>query len=99
MIFMNNKMVLACDLGGTNLRMAAIDSTGRILHRLKIDTPKAERADEVVEAIVETADDCRRAVEQIGEIKALAAAVPATINVKEGVISKAPNIPALDGFH
>ena len=91
-------MVLACDLGGTNLRMAAIDSKGKILHRLKADTPKAKRAVEVVEAIVKAAEECRAAVENRGEIKALAAAVPATINVKEGVISKAPNIPSLDGF-
>jgi glucokinase len=95
---MNNKMVLACDLGGTNLRMAAIDSAGKILYRLKANTPKAERADEVVQAIVDAADECRDAVKDSGDIKALAAAVPATINPKEGIISKAPNIPALDGF-
>jgi glucokinase len=79
--------------------MAVVDSAGKILHRVRADTPKAECADEIVEAIVEAAGQCRAAVKEAGEIKALAAAVPATINVKEGLISKAPNIPALDGFH
>ena len=90
-------MVLACDLGGTNLRMAAVDSEGKILHRVKADTPR-ERADEIVRAIVETADECRNAVKEIGEVKGLAAAVPATINSGQGIILKAPNIPCLDGF-
>jgi glucokinase len=95
---MNNKIVLACDLGGTNLRMAAIASNGKILHRLKADTPKDGTVSELVRSIVGVANECRNAVKEAGKIKALAAAVPATINVKEGIISKAPNIPALDGF-
>jgi predicted NBD/HSP70 family sugar kinase len=39
---MNKHMVLACDLGGTNLRMAAVDAEGKILHFLKVDTPRTE---------------------------------------------------------
>lgn len=95
---MNNKIVLASDLGGTNLRMAAIDAEGKILHRVKVDTPKAERADEIVQAIVEAANKCRDGVREIGEVKALGAAVPAIINAEQGIILKAPNVPALDGF-
>ena len=96
---MKNKMILACDLGGTNLRMAAVDEAGKILHLVKVDTPKTERADEIVRAVVETADQCRAAVRRFGEVQMLAAAVPATINAAEGFILKSPNIPALDGFH
>jgi glucokinase len=95
---MNNEMVLACDLGGTNLRMAAVDANGKILHRLKAETPKAESAQEVLQAILEAAGKCRIAVKKMGEIKALAAAVPAIINAEQGIILKAPNVPALDGF-
>jgi len=95
---MNNEMVLACDLGGTNLRMAAVNADGKILHFLKVETPKAERADEIVRVIVEAANDCRAAVKHLGKVRALAAAVPATLNAAEGIILKAPNIPALNEF-
>ncbi len=95
---MNNEMILACDLGGTNLRMAVVDAEGKILHLLKAETPKAERAAEVVRAIVEAAAACRAAVRQLGEARILAAAVPATINAAEGIILKSPNIPALNEF-
>ena len=60
------KIVLACDLGGTNLRMAAIDRQGNILYRTKRDTPKSDRADEIVRTIVEEANECRDAIKPEG---------------------------------
>lgn len=92
------EIVLAADLGGTNLRMAAVDRDGKILHRTKHNTPKSDRADEIVSAIVEAASECLQAVKKKGWIKAFGAAVPATLNAPEGIILKAPNLPALDGF-
>ncbi|MBS1792561.1 MAG: ROK family protein [Acidobacteria bacterium] len=93
-----NKIVLACDLGGTNLRMAAIDREGNILYRTKRDTPKSDRADEIVRTIVEQAGECREAVRTSGCVEAIAAAVPATVSVERGMLLKSPNVPCLDGF-
>ncbi len=93
-----DKIVLATDLGGTNLRLAAISDKGEILYRTKYATPKTERADEIVCAIMNAARECREAVGEKGEIKAIGLAVPATINAAAGIIMKAPNLPALDGF-
>ena len=92
------ELVLACDLGGTNLRMAAVDGDGRIRHRLKVETPKTDRAAEIVRAMTEAASECREQVKEIGSVRAIAAAVPATVNAGQGLIMKAPNVPALDGF-
>jgi glucokinase len=92
------EIVLAADLGGTNLRMAAIDREGKILYRTKRGTPKSERAEEITSAIAAAASECLDAVKDEGKIKAFGAAVPATLNAPEGIILKAPNIPALDGF-
>ena len=95
---MKNKMTLACDLGGTNLRMAAVTDAGKILHLCRAETPKTSDPEAVVRLIAQTADECRRAAREAGAAEALAAAVPATVNVREGLILKAPNVPALDGF-
>ena len=92
------KIVLACDLGGTNLRMAAIDRQGEILYRTKRDTPKSDRADEIIRTIVEEANECRDAIKAQGRIEAIAAAVPATVNVDKGILMKSPNVPCLDQF-
>lgn len=58
------EIVLAADLGGTNLRMAAVDREGKILHRTKHDTPKSDRADEIIAAIVEAASECLKSIKK-----------------------------------
>lgn len=94
---MEKEIVLAADLGGTNLRMAAIDRDGRILYRTKRPTPRGASAERIVRAIVESADECRRHSEGF-EIKAISAAVPATVEAEKGLIVTAPNLPALNDF-
>jgi len=96
-IDMSKEIVLAADLGGTNLRMAAIDRAGKILYRTKRETPRGERADEILQAIVQSAVECRENCPDF-QVAAVSVAVPAIVNVQSGVIIKAPNLPALDGF-
>ncbi len=93
-----NEIILATDLGGTNLRMSAIDRNGEILYRTKRSTPKSDVAHEIVLAIKEAAIECREAVKELGVVRAIAAAVPGTVNSEKGIILKAPNVPALSGF-
>lgn len=93
------KLVIAADLGGTNLRAATVDRQGRIHERIKQHTPKAEKASEIVQALVGAARECeRRSAEQSAEISALSVVVPGTVQVQNGVVMKAPNVPSLDGF-
>lgn len=93
------EVVLAADLGGTNLRAATVDGEGQIHERIKQPTPKAEKADEIVRVIVAAARDCeRRAAARGARIRAVSVVVPGTVRAKEGVVMQAPNVPCLDGF-
>lgn len=91
-------LVFAADLGGTHLRAASVDCTGRIHYRTKQPTPHAEKPDDIVHALVEAAHDCERESENVGTIKAISVVVPGTVNIGDGVVVKAPNVPCLDGF-
>lgn len=91
------KIVLAADLGGTNLRMAAIDAGGSILYRTKRATPRAERAEEIVRAIVQSAEECRQAIQKKGIPKLVAVAIPAIVSVERGIVLEAPNLSSLNG--
>ena len=93
------ELVFAADLGGTHLRAAAIDKCGRLDGRIKKRTPQASRAQEIVSALVSTARDCQEKTTDQGMIKAVSVAVPGTVDVAEGVVVKAPNLPCLDGFN
>jgi len=46
-------LIFVADLGGTHLRAATVDRSGRIHHRLKHPTPKSELPAEIVRALVD----------------------------------------------
>jgi glucokinase len=95
----DNDLVIAADLGGTNLRAATIDRQGRVHERTKQHTPKAEKASEIVRAIVAAARECEsQSVDRGAQIRAVSVVVPGTVQVENGVVMKAPNVPCLDGF-
>jgi glucokinase len=94
---MNNKIALALDLGGTNIRLAAIGEDGTVFSRSRSATPQNSSSDEIIDLIVSLADECRGNVTDASSIFAIAAAVPATIDEKAGVLNKLPNLPALEG--
>ncbi|HXH69641.1 MAG TPA: ROK family protein [Pyrinomonadaceae bacterium] len=93
-----NKVVLACDLGGTNFRLAAVTTEGEVIYRIKRDTPKSDQVDKILQTITECINECHNSLKDRFEIKIVAAAVPAAVDAKRGIILKAPNIPCLDGF-
>ena len=94
-----SELVIAADLGGTNLRAATVDPQGRIHERVKQHTPKAEKASEIVRAIVAAARECESgSLDSGSQIRALSVVVPGTVQVENGVVMKAPNVPSLDGF-
>lgn len=92
-----NDIVLSADMGGTNLRIAAVSRDGAILSRLKQGIPNSRNREDIVEAIRVAARDL---ISETGlSPLAIAVAVPGTVNANEGTINRAPNLPDLDGFN
>lgn len=95
---MSKEIILSVDLGGTNLRTAAIDREGNVLFRTKRETPRTENAEDILFLIVDEAEKCRQAVQSEGAIAGIGAVVPGTVNIKDGIILQAPNIAALNDY-
>ena len=87
-------LIFAADLGGTHLRAATVDQKGSIQCRFKQNTPQVKDANAIVDAIVAAVDECGG----VDQISAVSLVVPGTVNVEEGAVVKAPNLPCLDGF-
>jgi glucokinase len=92
------KLILAADLGGTNMRMAVVSPEGDVIHRARRATPNSGDKADVVEALVEIATECIAESRQKGEVVSFGVAVPAVVDSKRGAILSAPNLPELDGF-
>ena len=89
------RLVLAADLGGTHLRVALVDDTGRILEQLKQETPKGDSAELIVDALVNAAKSWHS-----DELPVVAASlmVPGAVDCDKAVVVQAPNLPSLVNF-
>jgi glucokinase len=92
------KIVLAADLGGTNLRMAAVSSGGEIIFRNRTGTPSSGRQADIISTILEAIEECREGLGGEHEFAAFGAAVPAIVNSTDGLILRSPNLPELNGL-
>jgi len=90
----DRKLIFAADLGGTHLRAAVVDHHGHIQSRFKQNTPQVADAYAIVDAIVSAVKELQKGA----EISAVSLVVPGTVNVEEGSVVTAPNLPCLDGF-
>lgn len=93
------EFVFAADLGGTHLRVAIVDRNGKLYCRKMQSTPQAEKPTEIVRALIDAVNAGEATARaQGGAITAVSVVVPGTVNVADGVVVKAPNVPCLDGF-
>jgi glucokinase len=91
----SGSLVFAVDLGGTHLRVALVDDTGRILTQAKQETPKGDAAEGIVAALIETArqwDSHRQAV------VAASIMVPGAVDSDNAVVLQSPNLPSLVNY-
>ena len=89
-------LVFAADLGGTHLRVATVSCDGKIHDRHKQETPRGGDAQQVMRALIDAAHKFDLKGQRLC---AVSVAVPGTVEIDNGVVSKAPNLPALNGFH
>lgn len=93
------EVVCAVDLGGTNLRAANIDSTGRIHERIKKPTPKSDSPSEVVSSIAAAVRQCEaECLESSARVQAISVVVPGSVHSETGAVVNAPNLGSLQGF-
>lgn len=78
-------MILAVDVGGTNLRAALVDTDGRVAVRDECPTPD----DRDCSALLELA----RRVRSHGDVERAVIGVPGRVDYRTGVLEYAPNLP------
>jgi glucokinase len=87
-------LVLAADLGGTNLRMAAVDHGGSFSHLIKRRVPPNVSPPELIELIRTLA------AEISASPRALAFTAPAPVPFDfDGVLTKLPNLSSVTGMN
>jgi glucokinase len=84
---------IGVDLGGTNLRIAAVDDGGRLLEKITLGTKVALGKDQVINdmcsAILQLSDKYRNAA----SLQGIGIGVPGIIDMQTGMLRESPNLP------
>jgi Transcriptional regulator/sugar kinase len=88
---------IGIDLGGTNLRAAAIDRSGKMLAKIAGSTQLSAGREAVVADMVSSIRTLR---EQLGagSLAGVGVGVPGFIILEKGIITGSPNLPGFDNF-
>ena len=88
---------IGVDLGGTNLRVAAIDALGQVVNRISIPANYEAGPQRVVDDIVSAVRQIREGCGVDG-LLGVGIGVPGFIDMRAGVIVGAANLPGFEGF-
>jgi glucokinase len=91
---MGEEYVLAADLGGTNLRTAAVSRDGSILQQRKAPTPQSSDAGYIIRLIASEALACMTAVGE--KPKGFGVAAAALVDLDGARVLSSPNLPQLN---
>jgi len=87
------RFAIGVDLGGTNLRIAAVDGNGKLLEKTTTSTPVTQGRsvviDEMCVAIQQTVTKFRPG----GEMAGIGIGVPGIIEMQTGTVRQSPNLP------
>ncbi len=88
---------IGLDLGGTNLRAAAIDSNGKMLDKIAGATNFVEGRDAVLGDMVAAIEKLREKHGAAG-LAGIGAGVPGFIRIKDGYITNSNNLPYFENY-
>ena len=89
-------LAVGVDLGGTNLRIAAVDSNGKVLEKITTSTQVARGRDQVIDEMCVAIQEVVGKQRNAGELAGIGIGVPGIIEMQTGMLRESPNLP---GWH
>ena len=86
------------DLGGTNLRIAAVDAGGKILEKITTGTEVARGRDRVIDEMCTAVQTLARKFGASSELAGIGVGVPGIIDMATGLVRQSPNLPGWEDY-
>jgi glucokinase len=84
---------IGVDLGGTNLRIAAVDSDGKLLAKLTTGAEVQRGRDFVIGEMCNAIESARVRFRDSGQLAGIGIGVPGFIDMDTGTVVRSPNLP------
>lgn len=89
---------IGVDLGGTNLRVAAISTAGEILEKIAIDAKVVLGPDHVINEMCRTIEQVSSHYRSGGRLLGAGFGIPGIIDLEAGVVRKSANLPGWEDY-
>jgi len=87
---------IGVDLGGTNLRIAAVDTNGKVLEKITTGTEVAKGRGYVIDEMATAIRALTTKLRSTGKLAGIGIGVPGIIDMQTGMLHESPNLP---GWH
>jgi len=84
---------IAVDLGGTNLRIAAVDEAGTVVERVALGTEVSLGRDRVIDDMCGAIEQVLAKYESSARLLGIGIGVPGIIDMQTGLLRESPNLP------
>jgi glucokinase len=89
---------IGVDLGGTNLRIAAVDSDGKLLEKLTLGAEVSRGREFVITEMCKAIETLREKYHGSGQLLGIGIGVPGFIDMAAGMVMESPNLPDWKSF-
>ena len=89
---------IGVDLGGTNLRIAAVDSDGKLLEKLTLGAEVARGREFIITEMCKAIETLKSKYHGTGELLGIGIGVPGFIDMATGMVMESPNLPDWKSF-
>jgi glucokinase len=93
-----SRFAIGVDLGGTNLRIAAVEESGQLLDRIALSVRSLGNRDGVIEELCRSVEEIASKQSRTRTFAGLGAGVPGILYVDSGILRKSPNLPGWENF-
>lgn len=84
---------IGVDMGGTNMRIAAVSTEGRLLEKINLSTKLSTRPDDLVDAMCEAIQRLSNQYRGSGNLLGSGFGIAGIIDLEAGIVRKSANLP------
>jgi glucokinase len=89
---------IGVDLGGTNLRIAAVSRDGQLLEKVTLGTKVALGPDHVISEMCDAIQRLSRHYKETGKFLGAGIGIPGIIDLQTGMLRKSANLPGFEDY-
>ena len=90
---------IGVDLGGTNLRIAAVAENGDLLEKISLSTRTARGRDHVINEMCDAIRQVTSRHKHAGQLLGIGIGVPGILDIRTGFLREVPNLPGWSDTH